>query len=312
MSATDVLQYPIYNCKFRKYVFLRDSEGDLIALNTGDTELSKDGAALADATNELAEISTGYCSIDFPYTEMAYQHVGLVIQSTGAQDQLIDLYPRVMPTRTSGTAQAGDAAEITLASGASAIDGAYTGCYVRASNNDPAGIQGEVRLICGYTGSTKVCDVWPNWENTPTSATTYEVLVPTDLSLASMMSTSEGLVDEWETQSQADPTGFQVNVKEVNGTAQTANDNGADINSILDDTGTNGVVLTAAAVDSILDEVVEGAYTLRQLIRGIVAAVMNDVEDNGLSFRDIGDTKDRFTAVTDDNANRNVTIVDLT
>lgn len=28
-----------------------------------------------------------------------------------------------------------------------------------------------------------------------------------------------GVVDEWETQSQADPTGFQVNVKEVNGTA---------------------------------------------------------------------------------------------
>jgi len=44
------------------------------------------------------------------------------------------------------------------------------------------------------------------------------------------------IVNEWETQSQADPTGFHVNVKEVNGTAQTANDNGADVNSILVDT----------------------------------------------------------------------------
>jgi len=44
------------------------------------------------------------------------------------------------------------------------------------------------------------------------------------------------IVDEWESQSQVDPTGFHVNVKEVNGTAQTANDNGADINSILVDT----------------------------------------------------------------------------
>jgi len=46
------------------------------------------------------------------------------------------------------------------------------------------------------------------------------------------------VVDEFETQSQADPTGFHVNVMEVNGTAQTANDNGADINEILTDTGT--------------------------------------------------------------------------
>lgn len=44
------------------------------------------------------------------------------------------------------------------------------------------------------------------------------------------------VVNEWETQSQVDPTGFHVNVIEVGGTAQTANDNGADINAILTDT----------------------------------------------------------------------------
>lgn len=48
--------------------------------------------------------------------------------------------------------------------------------------------------------------------------------------------TATEIVDEWESQSQADPTGFHVNVKEVNGTAQTANDNGSDINDILTDT----------------------------------------------------------------------------
>lgn len=41
------------------------------------------------------------------------------------------------------------------------------------------------------------------------------------------------IVDEWESQSQLDPTGFHVNVKEVNGTAQTANDNAADINTLV-------------------------------------------------------------------------------
>jgi len=47
---------------------------------------------------------------------------------------------------------------------------------------------------------------------------------------------AQKIIDEFETQSQADPTGFQVNVKEVDDTAQTGNDNGADINAILADT----------------------------------------------------------------------------
>jgi len=44
------------------------------------------------------------------------------------------------------------------------------------------------------------------------------------------------VIDEFETQAAVDPTGFKVNTMEVNGTAQTANDNGADINAILVDT----------------------------------------------------------------------------
>ncbi len=52
--------------------------------------------------------------------------------------------------------------------------------------------------------------------------------------------TAANVVDEWETQSQADPTGFHTNVLEVAGTAQTANDNGADINAILVDTAAIG------------------------------------------------------------------------
>lgn len=69
--------------------------------------------------------------------------------------------------------------------------------------------------------------------------------------LKDSLATASDIVDEWETQSQASATGFQVNVKEVNGTAQTANDNGADINAILADTGTDGVVVAAASVTAI-------------------------------------------------------------
>ncbi len=54
--------------------------------------------------------------------------------------------------------------------------------------------------------------------------------------LIAALPTAAAIVNEWETQSQADPTGFHVNVLEVGGTSQTANDNGADINAILVDT----------------------------------------------------------------------------
>lgn len=57
--------------------------------------------------------------------------------------------------------------------------------------------------------------------------------------------TAEEVVDEWEGQSQSDPTGFHVNVKEVNGTGQTANDNAADINTLITQVGTAGDGLTA-------------------------------------------------------------------
>lgn len=64
---------------------------------------------------------------------------------------------------------------------------------------------------------------------------------------------------------------LQVDTVQISGTAQTANDVGADVNAILDDTGTSGVVvatnndktgyaLSAAGVDAIWDEDIEAAH----------------------------------------------------
>lgn len=69
--------------------------------------------------------------------------------------------------------------------------------------------------------------------------------------------TAASITNDWETQSQADPTGFHVNVKEVNGTSQTANDNGADINAILLDTGTDGVLVSATAITTIWNKAMQ-------------------------------------------------------
>jgi hypothetical protein len=232
MGAKDARIQPIYGCKHREYLTLVDSAGAVITPSSPDTELIIDGAAAADATNELTEISSGDCYLDFTYTEMSAQAILVRPKSTGALTRAFTLFPQRLPILRSGTAQAGAAGSITLDSGASAKDGAYVGCIVRASNNTPSGIRGEWRKIMGYTGSTKVATVAPDWDNTPTSSTTFEILVPSDLSMVSLLASAAEVVDEFETQSQADPTGFQVNVKEVSGTAQTAGDIGAGVAAV--------------------------------------------------------------------------------
>lgn len=184
--------------------------------------------------------------------------------------------------------------------------------------------------------------------------------------------TAAEVVNEWESQSQADPTGFHVNVLEVNGTAQTANDNGADINAILvdtnelqtdwvdsgrldlildailTDTGTtlqneldgiqadtediqtrlpaalvggridatvDATGMESGAVDAIWDEVLEGSYTARQLMRLFTAALGGIVAGAGttsITFRNTGDSKDVITATVDVNGNRSEVTLDLT
>jgi len=66
--------------------------------------------------------------------------------------------------------------------------------------------------------------------------------------------TAAAVVDEWETQANSDPTGFKVNVMEVNGTAQTANDVGADVDAILEDTATT-IPATLATAQTDLDTI---------------------------------------------------------
>ena len=188
--------------------------------------------------------------------------------------------------------------------------------------------------------------------------------------------TKSAIINEFETQSQADPTGFHVNVKEVNGTAQTANDNGADINEILSDTGSTldtlikdiptvaefearsilaanyllvsdtiagvtavtndvgitqagadkvwstaaraltdkaGFALSAAGIDAIIDEVIEGTITLRQAQRIFLAILAGKSAGGGtvtLTFRDNADAKNRISATVDSSGNRTAMILD--
>ena len=105
----------------------------------------------------------------------------------------------------------------------------------------------------------------------------------TNSDMVSEPPTASAIVDEWETQSQADPTGFHVNVKEVNGTAQTANDNGADINAILIDTNElQGDWTNNGRLDLILDELTTQGDTNEgkiDIIDTNVDSVLTDTAD---------------------------------
>jgi hypothetical protein len=69
----------------------------------------------------------------------------------------------------------------------------------------------------------------------------------------------------------------------------------------------SGAPLSAAAVDAILDEVVEGSVTLRQAIRlflSIMTGKSSGGDTTSVTFRDIADTKNRLVFTVDANGNR--------
>jgi len=87
------------------------------------------------------------------------------------------------------------------------------------------------------------------------------------------------------------------------------------VTDILEDSGTTiptllsttGVVLTAAGIDAILDEVVVGSYTMRQLLKVMAAAMAGKATGGGtttVTFRGVDDTSNVIVATVDANGNR--------
>lgn len=67
--------------------------------------------------------------------------------------------------------------------------------------------------------------------------------------------------------------------------------------------------------DGVLDEVVEGSTTLRQMMRLFMAALVNKASGGGttsIALRDIADTKDRIALTVDSSGNRTAVTTDAT
>lgn len=96
-----------------------------------------------------------------------------------------------------------------------------------------------------------------------------------------------------------------------------------EVAAILEDTGTTIPALIAAlndldgtAVgDAVLDEVVEGTWTMRQLLRLYSSVLLGKIADAATTtntFRDIDDSKARVTATVDTGGNRSAVVLDAT
>lgn len=96
MASTDARPVPIKNTAYRAYFGIFKNDGTLITGATVlDSEVSQDGAAFADCTNEATEISQGLYYLDLSSTEMNADSVLVVVKSTstGAVPVVLSLYP---------------------------------------------------------------------------------------------------------------------------------------------------------------------------------------------------------------------------
>lgn len=244
-SSGDAHSTPIYGARLRVVFPILDADGDLQTGAAGlDSELSQDQGTFADATNEATEIATssGMYYLDLISTEMDVKSVAIIVKTStvGAKTTPMVIYPKRLTVLRTGTAQAGAGSTITLDSGASAIDNFYLGCYVNCTNNSPANAIGQARRITGYVGSTKVATVEAAWGTNPSSATTFEILMP-EMSGVAM----------WAGSAVADPhtAGYPVaTVKDGTGTGEIDTTSGGVLVAAI---AANAITATSIATDAI-------------------------------------------------------------
>lgn len=113
---------------------------------------------------------------------------------------LADTFGAMFQALNDGTAQAGAAGSITLAAGASSVDGFYNGAVVQIISGTGAG---QARPIASYVGSTRVATVQGSWVTAPNNTSRYLVVPGTGFAELSA-ATIDAILDE----PIPDPTGL--------------------------------------------------------------------------------------------------------
>jgi len=134
-----------------------------------------------------------------------------------------------------GTAQSGTASTIVLAAAAAFADDVLNGNVINIHTGTGAG---QSRVILSNTLADDTCNVSPNWATNPSSDSQYEIVQGSS------------------------------NTAAISLTAQTANDNGADINTLITGVDLNDDAITAAKIaDNALanEHFADGALTSTEI-----------------------------------------------
>ena len=143
------------------------------ALTTPDAEVSIDGGAFADCTNEATDIgTTGHFTTLLTAAECTGEYLRFVQKCANAGAVYHVQEIRFEPCVDSGVAQASTTADIVLRTGASATNDFYNGCDVEIVRGTNAG---QVRRITDYTGSSRTATVDRAWAAAPDTTSVYIV-----------------------------------------------------------------------------------------------------------------------------------------
>jgi len=127
--------------------------------------------------------------------------------------------------------------------------------------------------------------------------------------LAKIATDAAAILVDTSTTLQNELDGIQADTEDIQSRLPAALVGGR-IDATVDATG-----MESGAVDAIWDEVLEGSYTGRQLMRAFAAVLAGKVSGAGtttITFRNTGDSKDVITATVDVNGNRSEVTLDLT
>lgn len=185
-SLTHVLPYPILNARYTTPLTFRVAAGTPTDPTTPDTEISVDGgASFSDCAEEITTGGGNGCGyLTLTGAETNNSTIFLAAKSANDVTTPAIIQPRRLAIVGSGTLSAGSAGGGTLGT-LLAYD--VTGCFIRTTGGTGGGGTGgannQARRLITYNASTGAFTVSPNWETTPSTDTTYDILLPEGVTL---------------------------------------------------------------------------------------------------------------------------------
>lgn len=259
----------------------------------GDVKISKDGGAFANITT-LPTALGNHWQFSLSATEMEAKRI--VVQVVDSATKAVEDQAILVSTLPSGAVSTGK-----LQSGST------TTAQLAAAESFGADdrIKGYVLELHAGTGAPQTAGIAGYVNATDTA--TFDRTLPTAVDGSTYYTL-------WPVPGAATTTSVLpgVNVIQAAGTAWNS---GAITASTIATDAIDADALAASAVDEILDEVVEGSTTVRQMLRGFASALL--AKASGLAtttavYRDLGDVKARITATVDADGNRSAVTLDLT